>query len=94
MPHSCAHNHREPVTAWLSGSLRVHYPSSQSVLRMRAGGGDLFHEVWQACQKMIQRNSTSPPVFSRLTSLVKVRIVANKTINFVRLEYTIVTSLA
>ena len=61
---------------------------------MRAGGGDLFHDDWQARQKMIQRNSTSPPFFSRLVSLVEMRVVANKAINFVRLEYTLITFLA
>ena len=61
---------------------------------MQAGGGDLFHDDWQACQKMIQRNSTGPPFFSRLVSLVEVRVVANKTVDVVRIEYTIVTFLA
>ena len=61
---------------------------------MRAGGGDLFHDDWQARQKMIQRNSTCPPFFSRLVSLVEVRIVANKTVNLVRIECTILALLA
>jgi len=43
---------------------------------------------------MIQRNSTGPPFFSRMLSLVEVRVVANKAINFVRLEYTLITFLA
>ena len=64
------------------------------MLRMQAGGGDLFHDVWQACQKMIQRNSTGPPFFSRLVSLVEVGVVANKTVNLVRIEYTVITLLA
>ena len=41
---------------------------------------------------MIQRQSTGPPFFRRLMSLVKVRVVANKTINFVALKYAIKTS--
>ena len=61
---------------------------------MRPGGGDLLHKVWQACQEIIQRNSSGPPFFSRLVSLVEVRVVANKAINFVRLEYTLITFLA
>ena len=90
----CAHEHCEPVTAELSGSLRVYYPGPPPVLRMQAGGGDVFHDDWQARQKMIQRNSTSPPFFGRLASLVEVRVAANKAINFVRLEYTLITFLA
>jgi hypothetical protein len=90
----CAHDHCEPVTTELSGSLRVHYPGPPLVLRMRTSGGDLFHDDWQARQKMIQRNSASPPFFSRLASLVEVRVVANKAINFLRLEYTLITFLA
>ena len=90
----CAHDHCEPMTAGLSGSLRVHYPGPPLVLRTRTSGGDLFHDDWQARQKMIQRNSTSPPFFSRLASLVEVRVVANKAINFVRLKYTLITFLA
>ena len=43
---------------------------------------------------MIQRNSTTPPFFSRVASLVEVRVAANKVINFVRLEYTLITFLA
>ena len=35
---------------------------------------------------MTQRHSTGPPFFRRLVSLVKVRVVANKTINFVRIK--------
>ena len=90
----CAHDHCEPVTATLSGSLRIDYPGPPSVLRMRAGGGDLFHNDWQACQKMIQRNSSGPPFFSRLVSFLQVRVVANKTVNLVRFEYTLITFLA
>ena len=90
----CAHDHCEPVTAGLSGSLRVHYPAPPLVLRTRTSGGDLFHGNWQAREKMIHRNSASPPFFRRLVSLVEVRVVANKAINFVRLEYTLITFLA
>jgi hypothetical protein len=61
---------------------------------MWAGCGDLFHDVWQTCQKMIQCNRTGPPFFCRLVSLVEVRVVANKTVNLVRIEYTMVTFLA
>ena len=43
---------------------------------------------------MIQRNSTAPPFFSRLMSLVEVRVVANKTINLVRIEDTLIIFLA
>ena len=43
---------------------------------------------------MIQRNSTAPPFFSRLVSLVEVRVVANKTINLVRIEDTLIIFLA
>ena len=39
---------------------------------------------------MIECNSTGPPFFSRLMSLVEVRVVANKTVNFVRIEYTLI----
>ena len=70
----CAHDHCEPMTAGLSGSLRVHYPGPPLVLRMRTSGGDLFHDDWQARQKMIQRNSTGPPFFSRLVSLIDMRV--------------------
>ena len=82
------------MAARLAGSLRVYYPGPPSALRVRAGGGELFHGVWQACQKMIQRNSTGPPFFSRLMSLVKVRVMANKTVNLVRIEYTMIAFLA
>ena len=43
---------------------------------------------------MIQRHGTGPPFFSRMVSLVKVRVVANKTVNLVRIEYTILALLA
>ena len=43
---------------------------------------------------MIQCNNTSPPFFTRLVSLVEVRVVANKTVNLIRIEYTMVTFLA
>ena len=43
---------------------------------------------------MIECNSTGPPFFSRLVSLVEVRVVANKTVNLVRIEYTILGLLA
>ena len=43
---------------------------------------------------MIQRHGTCPPFFSRLVSLVKVRVVANDTVNLVRIEYTILALLA
>ena len=89
----CAHNHCEPVTANLSGSLRVYCPGSPSVLRMWAGCGDIFHNVWQTCQNIIQCNSTTPPLFSRLVCLVEVRVVANKTVNIIRIEHTMVTFL-
>ncbi len=61
---------------------------------MQAGCGDLFHNVWQTCQKVIQCHSTGPPFFCRLLSLVEVRVVANKAVNLVPIEYTIVTFLA
>ena len=90
----CAHDHCEPVTAKLSGSLRVYCPNSPSVLRMWADCGDIFHYVWQTCQKMIQRNNTTPPLFTQCVSLVEVRVVANKTVNLIRIEYTMVTFFA
>ena len=43
---------------------------------------------------MIKSNSTGPPFFSRLVSLVEVRVVANKTVNLVRIEYTMIIFLA
>ncbi len=82
------------MTAKLSGNLRVYCTGTSSVLRMWAGCGDIFHYVWQTCQKMIRCNSTTPPLFSRLVCLVEVRVVANETVNLIRIEYTMVTFLA
>ena len=42
---------------------------------------------------MIQRDSTGPPFFSRLVSLIKMRVVAHKTVNLVGIEYTMVIFL-
>ena len=43
---------------------------------------------------MIQRHGTGPPFFSRLVSLIEVRLVANKTLHLVRVEYTSIILLA
>ena len=42
---------------------------------------------------MIQRHGTSPPFFGRLVSLDEVTLVANKSVNLVRIEHTIVIFL-
>ena len=55
--------------------------------------GGLFDDVWQACQKVIQRHSAGPPLFSRLVSLVEVSVMADKVVDFVRGGSTMVTSL-
>ena len=89
----CAHHHCEQVIAKLSGGLCVYCPGLPSVLRMRACGGDLSHDVWQACQDMIQRNSTGPQFSSRLVTLAAERVVANKTVNFVVVEHALLIFL-
>ena len=64
------------------------------MLRVQAGCSDRFHSVWQASKKVIQRNSTSPPIFCGLWALIDVGVVTNQTIHFIRLKNTVVILLA
>ena len=47
-----------------------------------------------ACQKVVECNGSGPPLLCGLAILIEMRIMANKTIDLVGLEYAIETILS
>ena len=53
-----------------------------------------MHAAWQACEEVVNSDGAAPPSLCRLVSLIKMGIVANKTIDLVGFQYAIVTAVA